>query len=266
MNLLLISQTTIIKQIFNLVSTKLDIALTISDINISHKMFDIIIIEDNLLDDQFPLQEYAKRLGIISKDQTLYINKSDFVLPKPFLPSTLASTLENQINSLKNHLKTKIEDENIIKKVQNDEQETTDAVEFIESLANDISDEIIEESDESIVSPTFMQDGGILDSSELSKIQDMLVDNPLEQSQEVPSIEESNNEEVDEWIDLSDIIDKAIDEVREYNFDTNTPIKLILNDYSMQEVSPLLNKLDQSIIDALTNGEEITIQLKVEKK
>ena len=33
----------------------------------------------------------------------------------------------------------------------------------------------------------------------------------------------------------------------------------------MQELSPLLNKLDQNILDALTNGEEISLQLKVEK-
>ena len=228
-------------------------------------MFDIIIIEDNLLDEQFPLQEYAKRLGIISKDQTLYINKSDFILPKPFLPSTLATTLENQIISLKSQVAVKTEDINSVKEIEDNEKETTDTVEFIKSLADDISDEIIEESDESIVSSSFMQDGGILDSTELSKIQDILVDNPSIQVEDTQEMEDTNKEH-DEWIDLSDIIDKAIDEVKDYTFDTNTPIKLILNDYSMQEVSPLLNKLDQSIIDALTNGEEITIQLKVEKK
>jgi hypothetical protein len=95
----------------------------------------------------------------------------------------------------------------------------------------------------------------------LSKIQDILDDDTLHTTQKTTI----NELDEDDWVDLSDIIDKAIDEVREYQFNLREPIKLRLNDYSLNEVSTLLNKLDQNIIDALVDGEEITLKLKVEK-
>ena len=260
MNLLLISNTSIIKQIFNLVTKKLDISLSVSDINISHKMFDIIIIEDQLLNDKFPLKEYAKRMGIITKDTILYDQKVNFTLSKPFLPSQLSSTLTTQIQLLKDELD---KNKQIIIKSQDTIDETqdeiNDSVDFIESLADDISDDIIEESDESIVNTAFMEDGGILDTNELDKIQDL-----LDLTNNNISNDKVNTNDDDDWVDLSQIIDKAIDEVREYDFNIDTPIKLILNEYSMKELSPLLTKLDQGIIDALTQGKEISLQLKVE--
>jgi hypothetical protein len=259
MNLLLISNTSIIKQIFNLVTKKLDISLSISDINISHKMFDIIIIEDKLLNDKFPLKEYAKRMGIITKNTILYNQKVNFTLSKPFLPSQLSSILATQIHLLKKELdKNK---QTIIKsqdKIDETQKEVNDSIDFIESLADNISDNIIEESDESIVNTAFIENGGILDTNELDKIQDLLsVNNNI-------SDNKTNSNDDNDWVDLSQIIDKAIDEVREYNFNIDIPIKLILNKYSMKELSPLLTKLDQGIIDALTQGKEISLQLRVD--
>ncbi len=257
MNLLLISHTAIIKQIFNLVSKKLDIDFTTTDINIANKKFDIIIIEDELFNDQFPIRNYAKQLGIISKDKISHQKKCDFILSKPFLPSTLVTILEEQIKYLNT-------DNNIQEKETYEKTtETADAVNFIETLVEDISDEIIEESDESVVEAAFMRDGGILDTKELSKIQNILDDNSVAEEFITPA--EENTIEDDDWLDLSNIIDEAIDEVREYQFNKDIPIKLILNEYSMQELSPLLTKLDQKIVDALTDGEEIILQLKVEK-
>lgn len=255
MNLLLISKTAIIKQIFNLVSSKLDVTLSISDINISHKMFDIIIIEDDLLDDKFPLKEYAKRLGIITKNSHKYANNANFTLPKPFLPSALLEILKEQKDALSKEIednKSIIEEDNTLV-----EDEIDDTIDYIQTLANDITQEIDDENDESIVNGAFVQDGGILDPSELSKIEDILTntsDNTI--------IQEDENE-ADEWMDLSQIIDDAIEEVSVYKFDGKSPIKLILNEFNMNEISPLLNKLDQNIIDSLTNGEEITLKLKV---
>jgi hypothetical protein len=249
MNLLLISKTPVIKQIFNLVSKKLDIDLTILEVNIVSKEFDIIVIEDTILDDQFPIQNFTKKFGIISKEIKTYENKSDFILQKPFLPSILMDTITKIQNDINNTIKIDNHDE-----IKSSE-------EFISSLVEDISSEIIEESDESVVSSGLISDGGILDSSELSKIQNILND---DDSQKNETIDDTTSSD-DEWVTLSNIIDEAIDEAKEYQFNIKEPIKLILNDYSMNEVSTLLNKLDQNIIDALVNGEEITLKLKVEK-
>lgn len=212
MNLLLMTQTPIIKQIFNLVTLKLNIELTILDVNIVSSQFDIIIIEDILWDDKFPLKSYANKLGVISKNQNYFKSKVDFLLSKPFLPSDLLDTITKQIDAITTQ-------ENI--------------------------------SDESVVQNDFEHDGGILDSNELLKIQDLLVD------------DEGNDE--DDWSALSKIIDQAMDEMDDCEFDVNKPIKLILNEYSIKDMSGLLNKLDQDIIDALMSGKEITLKLKVNK-
>ncbi|MCK5110091.1 MAG: hypothetical protein KAQ94_01130 [Arcobacteraceae bacterium] len=264
MTLLLISKTAIIKQIFNLVSTKLNIELTTLDICVVNKNYDLIIVEDVCLDDSFPTSDYTKSFGIITKEDI--DNLGDFVIPKPFLPSALLSILQKQIQLIK------IPHSEVNKcsptKEKGEDTEITDSLEFIETLADDICDEIVEESDESIVEGAFVKEGGILDSKELSKIQNMLdYDTAIDESINISSNNDDsiNNDDEKDWIDLSNIIDKAIDEAREYKFDEDEPIKLMLNKYSMNEISPLLNKLGQNIVDELTNGKEITLKLKVEK-
>ncbi len=267
MTLLLISKTAIIKQIFNLVSTKLDIELTTLDVCVVNKNYDLIIVEDICLDDSFPASNYAKLFGVITKN--ILNNKYDFLISKPFLPSTLLSILELQIKSLQtlNNITVNSNKENKEDK-EDKEDEVTDSLEFIETLADDICDEIDEESDESIVAGAFVKDGGILDKKELSKISTILdFDTPInteEKQTNKSSIKDEANDTEDDWLDLSNIIDQAIDEVKDYKFENDEPIKLILNEYSMSEVSPLLNKLGQNIVDELTNGKEITLKLKVE--
>jgi len=252
MNILLISKTAIIKQILTLISSKLNLELTVLDVNIVSSKFDIIIIEDNLFDDKFPLKDFANRLGVITKNKNHFQNICDFVLPKPFLPSLLFETIQEQIKLSKTQvpLVSFVEPIEQVEEVEQYEEISTN------DLVENIASEIIEEVDESVISGAFMPDGGILDLDELSKIQDMLDD---KQNKDDTALED------DEWIDLANIIDKAIDEVKDYHFNLQEPIKLILNDYSINEVSGLLNKLDQNIVDALTNGEEITLKLKVNK-
>jgi hypothetical protein len=265
MNLLLISKTAIIKQIFNLVSKKINIKLTISDHFLNETLqeqnndkIDLIVIDDEILNENISAKTKAKRFGIITKNKNNLKEDCDFIISKPFLPSTLVKTLEEQIKILQNLFETQKEDK------EKDDTEVSNSLDFIETLAEDISDEISEESDESIVSAAFVKDGGVLDTNELSKIQNMLDYNEATtiDTKESKTAEPSDD---DDWVDLSNIIDKAIDEVREYQFSANKPIKLILNKYSMQELSPLLNKLDQNIIDALTSGEEISLKLKLDK-
>ncbi len=255
MKLLVISKTPIIKQIFKLITNKLNIDLTVLDVNIVSTNFDIIVIEDTLFDEQFPTATYSKQFGIISKDQHKYNTHSDFILSKPFLPSQLLAIIHEQQQLVEvDSIEDIVEDNNDI------ENEIEQTEEFINSLVEDISDDILDKSDESIVSSSFIDNGGILDTNELSKIQGLL--SVEEENSTLENIEDEND---DEWIDLANIIDQAIDEVKDYEFKSQEPIKLILNNYTMNELSGLLNKLDQNIIDSLVNGEEITLKLKVEK-
>jgi hypothetical protein len=253
--ILLISSTPIINQIFTLVSKKLDFNLKVSTTNIDDENFDIIIADETI---SIQTPENCIKFGKIVKDESLSTD-GQFLIKKPFLPLTLTHILQDELlkeNQENITSTTEVDDNTIEETVTTDEEE--DALDFIQTLADDISDEIIEESDESIIPSAFIEKGGILDHEELSSLQNIINDNTT------PIDGNLSDSEDDEWLDLSDIIDKAIDEVKEYNFKSNEPIKLILNDYSMGELTPLLNKLDQNIIDALTNGEEISIKLKME--
>jgi len=139
-----------------------------------------------------------------------------------------------------------------------------DLVSFVSSIDNENLDEHddeynLKEDDETVIHKEDLGHGGVLDKNELTQLFDMIND------------EEQSNKEItskmkdEDWIDLSKLIDDAIDDVQEYEFKENEPIKLILNQFSMQELMPLLKKLDQHIIDSLTDGKDITLMLRLEK-
>ena len=47
--------------------------------------------------------------------------------------------------------------------------------------------------------------------------------------------------------------------------DIDNELVLKLNDYTMDELSPLLNKLNQDSIDILSSGKELVLKIKLEK-
>ena len=125
---------------------------------------------------------------------------------------------------------------------------------YIESL--DEEEFIKEEDDESIVNTNTIHIGGILDNKELNKINDIL-------REEV--IQNEINLEKSDWKDIAAIIDDALDEVKEYEFDlTQVPTKtynLVLSNFHINELRPLLEKFDQTVIDKLSSGESVDIRL-----
>jgi hypothetical protein len=135
---------------------------------------------------------------------------------------------------------------------------TTRYIETLEESEDEypVSNIFIDEDDESIVNPTSLKSGGILDNKELSKINDIL-------REEV--IQNEINLEKSDWKDIAAIIDDALEEVKEYEFDlSKTPIKsynLVLSNFNINELRPLLEKFDQTIIDKLSSGEYVDIRL-----
>lgn len=280
-NLILVSRKPIVIQIFTLVCKKLNIQLEIlSEAQIDHKV-DIIVIDNEFIDDRFNiLKSYAKVIGAISKTELPFGSAHDFIVPLPFLPSSLEQILDEQLQVLQKRNNSKM----YISNVEVEDDDTADnlytntaidptdetinsaepAVEYLESLADDIANEVEEEDiDDSIVSLAALNQGGVLDTSELSNIKNIMSpDNNLQKEHY-----SDNKEEDQEWMDLSSIIDKAIDEANAVNemyskFD-NKPIKVLLNNFDLEELTPLLNKLDQDIIDSLTDGYEINLQIKL---
>ena len=98
--------------------------------------------------------------------------------------------------------------------------------------------------------------GGVLDSSELNKINDILHEDEIYNGITL---------EKRDWKDISSIIDDALEEVKEYEFDLkNEPMKtynLVLSKYGIDELRPLLEKFDQTIIDKIASGQTIDLRV-----
>ncbi|MCK5294550.1 MAG: hypothetical protein KAJ49_07860 [Arcobacteraceae bacterium] len=255
-SIILISKTNIINQIFTLVSKKLSIDLKIVTSDEVLTKVDLILVDDEFKNNEIlKYKSYCKKLVLITNKDT-ECNNFDTILKKPFLPSQLQQFLQN----------IKLDDTipNIETASTNEQDEDIDN---LVSFVADMSDEDIicnedeySESleDETLVTKEELGHGGVLDKEELSKLFDLISDEDTEHSSNV-------NMDENDWVDLGDIIDKAIDDVNQYEFDDTKPIKLILNKYSMKELSPLFKKLDQNIIDKLIDGKEISLQLRLEK-
>ncbi|PIF04460.1 MAG: hypothetical protein CSA86_01840 [Arcobacter sp.] len=261
-SLVLVSQKPIVIHIFTLVCKKLHIKLDVlSKVQIDHKV-DIIIVDNDFIDDRFDIiKSYAKMTGAISKEELSFSSANDFIVPFPFLPSSLEEILETQLEILKKRENTKTYISNVaVDEMEKTEEVLDPALEYLESLASGIASDIEEENDDSIVPLSTVNNGGVLDTKELSNIQNIIESATNQQKEDF-------HEEEKEWMDLSSIIDQAIDEINttddiDSKFDHNI-IKLNLNDFELEELTPLLNKLDQDIIDSLTDGHEINLQIKI---
>lgn len=276
-NLVLISKKPIVIQIFTLVCKKLNISLEVlHDAQIDHKV-DMIVLDNEFISDRFNIiKTYSKLIGAISKEELPFEFANDFIVPMPFLPSSLQDILEKQIEILNKRINSKTyvsnveveddyEDEFAIDTMQKDDPSIS--VDYLESLADDIADDIKEEVDDSVVSVSSVNNGGILDRNELSMIENIIGENIIDDGPN-DYIDANEEEQDNQWVDLSSIIDQAIDEVNTvdhiYDKEDNNPIKLLLNNYELDELKPLLSMLDQDIIDSLADGNEVSVLLKLD--
>ena len=259
MTILLICETAIIEHIFRLVCNKLHIKLTIQKTNSVNDNYDLIIIDQSFIDDRFnSIKQFSNKLGAISSEELPFDKSRDFIIPRPFLPTKLEAILIEQIEIIKEE-KEKDREEFNLKSSYDDYSEDEEVIipitkKYIESL--DEEEFIKEEDDESIVNTNTIHIGGILDNKELNKINDIL-------REEV--IQNEINLEKSDWKDIAAIIDDALDEVKEYEFDlTQVPTKtynLVLSNFHINELRPLLEKFDQTVIDKLSSGESVDIRL-----
>ena len=205
MDLVLITKTSIIEKIFRLVCKKLDLAINVKQ-NLSfekEEIADIIVVDEDFINDDFNnLKRNTKKLAAITSEELPFDKSRDFIITRPFLPTTLEEMLLEQMSYIKEDDTTK-ED---VKNIANEEEVVAN---YVESLADDVAYNIEEDNDESIVSIASLRDGGILDNSELSKITEILHDEEIEKEFLV-----SQND----WKDINEIIDDALSEVNEYEF------------------------------------------------
>ncbi|PWE22369.1 hypothetical protein DF188_04485 [Aliarcobacter skirrowii] len=270
MKLLLICNTAIIEHIFNLVCKRLGIDLNIERNTKFQGKFDFIVVDQPFIGSDFlKLKRFTKKLAAINSEELSYDLPSDFVVPRPFLPTKLEAILKEQIKILKDEIENGynfdtfkdslvknnyIEDSQSFNEMQ--EKESDLAEDFFETLIEDDFDDGFfrknDLDDESIVSLNSIRQGGVLDKSELKKINSFLDD----KSENIQKLEERD------WKDITDIIDDALDEVKDYEFDLEKEdYTLVLNRFKMDELKPLLLKLNQNIIDRLARNEVINLKI-----
>ncbi len=270
MKLLLICNTAIIEHIFNLVCKRLGIDLNIERNTKFQGKFDFIVVDQPFIGSDFlKLKRFTKKLAAINSEELSYDLPSDFVVPRPFLPTKLEAILKEQIKILKDEIenghnfdtfKDSLVKDNYIEDLQSfnemQEKESDLAEDFFETLIEDDFDDGFfrknDLDDESIVSLNSIRQGGVLDKSELKKINSFLDD----KSENIQKLEERD------WKDITDIIDDALDEVKDYEFDLEKEdYTLVLNRFKMDELKPLLLKLNQNIIDRLARNEVINLKI-----
>ncbi|MDY0052202.1 MAG: hypothetical protein RBR65_06635 [Aliarcobacter sp.] len=275
MNILLVCETTIIEHIFTLVCKRLNVKLsTQKNTNISEN-FDLIVIDQNFIDDKFNLiKQHSRKLGAISSEELSFDKARDFIIPRPFLPTKLESIIIDQMKYIKvekeeesNKKISYEEDEDVTIPIVNYVDSLNDDENFIEkkqpkSIATNNEDDDYDEEDEGIVHLQTLKSGGILDYGELSKINDILRDDNIQNEMHL---------EKNDWKDISAIIDDALEEVKEYEFDLShhAPIKpynLVLSNFSINELRPLLEKFDQTVIDKLSSGEIVDVRMSLKEK
>ena len=259
MNILLISKTQIVIQIFELICKKLNHNLSITNNNDVKNRYDIIVVDTEFIDDRFNIvKQLSKSIGAISNEDLSAYTSEYFLINRPFLPTQLLEILKEQEEKIKN-----VQEETLVQAPIDDyfDDTTQEVAAFVDSLADDLALDN-DEDDESIVTLESLNDGGVLDSLELSKINNILDQNKISFAHQ----DEVELEEED-WKELSEIIDDALDEVKGYEFSlTNEPLNLVLNNYHIDELRPLLEKFDQNIIDKLSNGETIDLKLSLKAK
>jgi hypothetical protein len=267
--LLLICETAIIEHIFTLVCKRLNIDLIIQKTNSVNGKYDLIVVDQNFIDDKFnSFKQLSKKLGAISSEELPFDKSRDFIIPRPFLPTKLEAMLLEQIEFIKEE-----EEYEHNRKVttftsydEDDDEVVIPVVDYVSDMIED-KDSIVEDdefgldNDESIVSLASLNIGGVLDSSELSKINDILRED---------TIQNEINLEKNDWKDINSIIDDALAEVKEYEFDlTKEPVKpynLVLSNFNINELRPLLEKFDQSVIDKLSSGETVDVRITLKDK
>ena len=252
----LVSNDLMIGKIFALVAKKLTFEYeqftSLEDVLID---YEYLLIDDKININEDLLKHFKTKI-LISASQNIQVNY-DHIFVKPFLPSDLQKYLE-KLFSLDgdNSIVAPQKERNLSDVEDNISVNTSDLSAFVDTIVGDMEEE--DEDDLLTIKKEDLSHGGVLDKNELSKLYNMLGEN----IDRFDSIDEKDGED---WVELSKIIDKAIDDIESYDYEEDKPIKLILNQYTMDQLKPLLKMLNQDIIDDLTDGKDIYLQLRLEK-
>lgn len=270
MEILLISKTPIVIQIFKLISKKLDVELEIQDDIDIEGSYDIIVVDQEFIDAEFnTLKPLCIKLGAISSKELSFDKMRDFLVTRPFLPMQLQKIITEEIKEVEK-IKKEREKEQVVEKVE-EKQPLSKEAEYVKSLAENIADGI-DDIDEEFEVDNFNEEGGVLDNQEISKIKNILGSNALE-AQSLETVESNSDRDNDDFADLADIIDRSLDDFSEADLygdedeeeqsssEGEMVFPICLNNHTIEDVKPFLKKLDKNILGLVGSGKRVKLEL-----
>ena len=264
----LISDTKIVQKIFYLLSVKMRFQLNIISNFDENLNCDILIVDENFINDKFNfLKRHTKRLGAISSVELGFNKAKDFTISRPFLPTELEDVIQENFNNIDSSSKFVYQKESIMFEpvIEFEHKSTKPQNDLLESLADEVAQDINDKNDESVVSARIDRKDGILDQNELAKIKKILESHEKSPEEDVSdAIDEALNAQENIY-EISEIIDKTIDELKEKAAKQKN-IKISLEPNELEELQPLLEKLDKTSLQELANGAGLEIHLKINDK
>ncbi len=271
-NITLISNTNIVIKIFSLVCNKLNLNLNIINDDSNLESTDVLIYEHNDYNKNniIKYKSFSKVLVVIANEM-IFEYESCHLIKKPFLPSQLINDLNNIITYDKQIIKNKNTIDDMIDNASYKSDTSVDSVDDLVDFIDSIDEDEIEVDDESnlIINKDELGHGGVLDKVELDALHNIINETDTNNNINGNDIQNKSNEfnaydtDKSDWLELSDIIDKAIVDV---DNKANDDVKIILSNSYIQELPLLFEKLNQDAIDILSSGEELTLSIKIEGK
>ena len=221
-SVIFVSKSEIAVKIFRLALIKEELELTIVDSVDKIEYCDLIVLdEDFISNDLSSIKRFSTKVGIVTSNKEIQLLENFFLIPRPFLPSTLKTLIKENIKGLS------YEDQ-------------------------------LEEFDASIIDLNSLEElGGQLDKDELESIEEKIKKDHTEEEVVVnTSLKE------DPIVEIDNLIEDIIHEIEQDTLKDNEK-SIILNKYSMEQLKPLFEIVDQDNIDKLSNGESVNLKLKL---
>ena len=292
MKLLLINKNPVVSRMLKLSAPKAGFEVEECDnvYNLPSGEVDVVFIDDEMYDENF-LKEIRKninfsQIGLITTSKDEQIEGFDFTLTKPFLPTDLIELLrglKSKIAYIKEYVQE--DKEEIVQKEEKEETPTDilslneipeiedkkiegnlpEPLEVEESVKREEIVEFEEEDEEEPFIPADeLKESGVLDKSELEKVQELLEEEkPQDILTKEEAIEESEIQKEEKKEEIEEQKEPAIlEKLQNYKKEEPKPQSMS----SEEKIRALMGALDLYTIRELLDGMEVTIKINFNKK
>ena len=286
MKLLLINKNPVVSRMLKLSAPKAGFEVEECDnvYDLPKGEYDVVFIDDEMYDENF-LKEIKRsisfsQIGLITSSKDRQFEDFDFTLVKPFLPTDLIELLRG-VKSKIEYIKEKDQNEEQFAKVEKEESEDILSLNEVPEIENKkiegnlpepagleetVKEELVEfeesEEEEPFIPQNEIEESGVLDKSELEKVQELLEEDKevekepikIEEEPEIKDIEETQEQESEPAI---------LEKLKNYNKEEKEKKSEPTNE---EKIKALMGMFDLYTIRELLDGMEVTIKINFNKK